>query len=164
MRQPQVLVYEADGRIAALLREAGKDRKDRKEPRWTLHEPRQPEACLRLLRHGGGGVLVLRLGSVAPPEVAQAGPGGPAETAPERAVVRELGLLERVTWRCPEAATVVVGDADHADLEAVCWDLGAAYVLLPPRPRDWMPDIVAGLLGLPAGRPDQPPTAPRADE
>lgn len=148
MRQPRVLVYEADGRIAAQLREAGKDRKDRKEPCWTLHEPRQPEACLRLLRQEGGGVLVLRLGST------------PREHAP----THELTLLERVTWLCPETATVVVGDADHVGLDALCWDLGAAYVLFPPRPRDWLPDVVAGLLGLPADRQDQPPTSPRADD
>jgi hypothetical protein len=149
MRHPLVVVFETDGRLAAQLRQPG---------RWSLREPRQPEACLRLLRPAGRGVLVLKLGSVPRREVTllEQGQGEEAALA-ERALVRELTLLERVTWLCPEAATVVVGDADHADLAALCWDLGAAYVSFPPRPRDWLPDVVAGLLGLPGGRPDRPP-------
>src|SRR5689334_3099636 len=109
MRYPQLLIYETDGRLAGLLRESARARD------WALREPRRPEGCLRLLRRGGPGVLVLKLGR---------------DPAPE------LLLLERVTWQCPEAATVVVGDAEHAGLAAVAWDLGAACVLVPPQPRD----------------------------
>ena len=164
MRQPQVLVYEADGRIAAQLREAAKGRKDRKQPHWALHEPRQPEACLGLLRAGGRGVLVLKLGAVPQRDASllEQGVGEEAAVA-ERALLRGLTLLERVAWLCPEAATVVVADADHAPLAALCWDLGAAYVLAPPQPRDWLPEIVAGLLGQPGGRPDRPPSLPTTD-
>jgi hypothetical protein len=157
MRQPLVLVYESDGRIAAHLRGVAEERKHRKEPRWTLHEPRHPEACLRLLRPAGRSVLVLKLGSIPRRDVRLLDPGqAEAAARTERALVRELTLLERVTWLCPEAATVVVGDADHAELAALYWDLGAAYVSLPPRPREGLPEIVAGLLGLSGGRPDCP--------
>jgi hypothetical protein len=132
MRLPQVLVYETDGRLASLLRETAQAR------RLTVREPRQPEACLRLLRRGPG-VLVLKLGRDPGPE---------------------LLLLERVSWLCPEAATVVVGDEEHRPLAAVAWDLGAAYVLLPPQGRDVLPAVVAGLLALPAAQPDLlPPEA-----
>lgn len=129
MRSPRLLVYETDGRLAALLRETARARA------LALREPRRPEACLRLLR-GGPGVLVLKLGRDPTPE---------------------LLLLERVTWLCPDAATVVVGDAEHAPFAATAWDLGAAYVLLPPQPRDRLPEVVAGLLGVPARQPAAEP-------
>jgi hypothetical protein len=143
MRHPQVVIYESDGRLAALLRDVARDR------HWTLHEPRQPEGCLRLLRRGDHAVLVLRLGQDA--------------VDSERALVRELSLLERVTRLCPDAATVVVGEADHAELAAQCWDLGAAYVLFPPRPRDWLPEILAGFLEQGAVPTEPPPLPPKPD-
>jgi hypothetical protein len=159
MRLPQVLVYETDGRLAALLRPLA-------EPRgWSLREPRRPESCLRLLGRGGPAVFVLKLGSVPRREATLLGQGQGEEAVVEgRALVNELSLLERVTRLCPEAATVVVADADHAELAALAWDLGAAYVLAPPLPRDGLPDIVSGLLGRAAGRPDRPPGGPTSDD
>jgi hypothetical protein len=156
MRFPQLLVYETDGRLAGLLRKLAEERK------WSLREPRQPAACLRLLRRGGPGMLVLKLGPV---RIRQPGQD-PAEDAarPERTLARELTLLERVGWHCPETATVVVGDAEHAALAGVAWDLGAAYVLVPPWPRDWLPEIVGGLMRAGAGlqpAPEEP--APGGD-
>jgi hypothetical protein len=53
---------------------------------------------------------------------------------------------------------------EHECLAAVAWDLGAAYVLLPPQSREALPNIVAGLLGLPAGQPDSLPPEGGADE
>ena len=41
----------------------------------------------------------------------------------------------------------------HAALAGLAWDLGADYVLFPPQPRELLPEIVAGLLGHPEGRP-----------
>jgi hypothetical protein len=147
MRFPQLLIYETDGRLAAQLRKLAEERK------WSLREPRQPAACLGLLRRGGRSVLVLKLGAAPPREPA-------AEAADrERARVRELTLLERVSWHCPDTATVVVGDVEHADLAGVAWDLGAACVLFPPWPRDWLPDVVAGLMGggiTPQPTPEEP--------
>jgi hypothetical protein len=119
MRQAQLLVYEGDGALAALLRPAAERR------RWSLREPRQAERCLRLLASGGPGVLVIRAG---------------------RDLEREMTLLERVRWLHPETACVVVGDADHGRLAGLAWDLGAAYVHLPPQPRDSLPEIIAGLM------------------
>jgi hypothetical protein len=58
----------------------------------------------------------------------------------------ELALVERAGWLAPEAATVVVGDADHPQLAALAWDLGAACVLLPPLGREHLPAVVAGLM------------------
>jgi DNA-binding response OmpR family regulator len=122
MRYPQVLVYEGDGRLAALLRPLAEER------RWSLREPRQVEQVLRLLRRSDAAVLVLKLG---------------------RDLERELTLLDRVTWLVPAAATVVVGDGDHAALAALAWDLGAGYVHFPPQPRELLAEVVAGLLGQP---------------
>ncbi len=136
MRSPQVLVYETDGRLASLLRETAHAR------RLTVREPRRPEECLHLLRRNPG-VLVLKLGR---------------DPAPE------LLLLDRVTWHCPGADAIVVGEAEHEPLAAAAWDLGAAYVLLPSQAREALPDIVVGLLGLPACRPDSLPPEAHADE
>jgi hypothetical protein len=122
MRYPQVLVYESDGRLAALLRPLAERR------RWSLREPRQSEQVLRLLRRGESAVLVLKLG---------------------RDLERELTLLDGVAWLAPGAATVVVGDGDHAALAALAWDLGAGYVHFPPQPRELLVEVVAGLLGQP---------------
>jgi DNA-binding response OmpR family regulator len=119
VRHPQVLVCESDGRLAALLRELADQR------RWLLREPRHLEVCLRLLRRGGPSVLVLKVG---------------------RDLERDLTLLERVAWLRPDAGIVVVGDTDHAVLAGLAWDLGADFVLLPPMPRELLPDLVAGLM------------------
>jgi len=119
MRYPQLLIYESDGRLAALLRETARDRK------WALREPRQPESCLDLLRGECPSVLVLKMG---------------------RSPERELTLLERVSWLFPTTATVVVTDTENAALAGLAWDLGACAVLVPPLPRDQLPDLVTGLM------------------
>jgi hypothetical protein len=120
VRRAQVVVYESDGRLTGLLRERAQARG------WWLREVHQAGACLRVLEKGGGGVLVLRAG---------------------RDLERELALLERVTRRVPDAATVLVGDADSPALAGLGWDLGARYVLLPPQPRESLPDLVEALMG-----------------
>src|SRR5260370_35667096 len=56
VKHAQVLVCESDGRLAALLREYAE------RHNWTLREPRQLGACLRLLRRGGPNVFVLKVG------------------------------------------------------------------------------------------------------
>jgi hypothetical protein len=119
MRRAQVLVYENDGRLTALLRERAAAQG------WWLREVHHAGACLRLLRRGAG-VLVLRVG---------------------RDVERELTLLERTTRLAPDTATVLVGDSDNAALAGLGWDLGARYVLFPPQPREHLPDLVAALMG-----------------
>ena len=122
MNHPQVLVYETDGRLAGLLRDLAKER------RWALREPRRSEACLSLLQGGSPAVLVIRVGGD---------------------LVRQMTLLERVAWLCPEAATVVVSDDADELLAGLAWDLGASYVLFPPQSRDRLPCLVAELMGAP---------------
>ena len=60
MQYPQILVYETDGLLAAMLRETAKVK------RWALREPRKPESCLRLLRSLCPSVLVLKIATYAP--------------------------------------------------------------------------------------------------
>ena len=122
MRYPQVLVYERDGQLAALLKAGLEERK----LKWVLREPRDPAGCLRLLARGGPAVVVVKLG---------------------RDLERELTLLDRVAALHPDLRSVVVGDADHVGLAGTAWDLGAAYVLLPPLSRTMLPEIVVGLMG-----------------
>lgn len=119
MRHPQLLVYETDGRLAAGLRPLA----DRNK--WLLREPRQLSACLRLFDRGGPGLLVLRAG---------------------RNVERELALLEQVSWLHPDAATVLVADAEHAALTGIAWDLGASWVHAPPQTRERLAEIVVALM------------------
>jgi DNA-binding NtrC family response regulator len=119
MRHPQVLVWEGDGHLAAQLRPLVEER------RWVLREPRQASAVLRLLRSGGPAVVVIKTG---------------------RDLERELSLLERVAWLCPDAAVVLVADSEQARLTGLAWDLGAFYVLTPAQPRDRLTEIVAAFL------------------
>jgi hypothetical protein len=121
MRRAQVLVYENDGRLTGLLRERAA------AAGWWLREVHHAGAGLRLLRRGAG-VLVLKVG---------------------RDVERELTLLERATRLAPDAAVVLVGDADNAALAGLGWDLGARHVLFPPQPREQLPDLVASLMTVP---------------
>lgn len=119
MRHPMLLIVEADSRLAALLRPTAE------RYNWTLHAPRRPESCLRLLRRGGPAGLVLKTG---------------------RDLEFELGLLERVKRLFPDTATVLVGDQDHPALAGLAWDLGADFVLFPPLPRELLAEIVVGLM------------------
>jgi DNA-binding NtrC family response regulator len=121
MRYPQLIVWEVDGRLAALLRPLAEGN------RWTFREARQAAECLRLLAPGGPAVVVLRVG---------------------RDLAEEFGLLERMSGRHPGAAAVVVADAGHGRLAALAWDLGAAYVHLPPTPREALAEVVAGLMNV----------------
>src|SRR4051794_12493375 len=109
MRYPQLIVWEGDGRLAALLRPLAEGN------RWAFREARRADECLSLLAPGGPAVVVLRVG---------------------RDLADEFGLLERLSWRHPDAAAVVVADAGRGRLAALAWDLGAAYVHLPPAPRE----------------------------
>jgi hypothetical protein len=120
VRHPQLILLEHDGRLAALLRPLAVERA------WSLREPRQNDACLRLLERGGPAVVVVRVG---------------------RDLEQELALVEEVRAGHHDVAVVVVGDADHARLAGLAWDLGASWIHLPPQPPADLPLIVAGLMG-----------------
>ena len=118
MRSPQLIVYESDGWVADLLRGTAGAWK------WPLRELRQPEACVAALRGGSAGVMVLELG---------------------RDLDGDLALLERIARLCPEAPVVVVANGGP-DVAGLAWDLGAAYVLAPPQPREMLLDVIVGLM------------------
>jgi hypothetical protein len=120
MRHPQVLVYEGDGRLAELLRPLAEER------RWALRQPRKLATILAHLERGGPAVVVVKLG---------------------RHLERELTVVERTAWLCSDAAAIVVADQEMARVAGMAWDLGAAYVLMPPLSREHLPDIVVGLMG-----------------
>jgi len=120
MHYPQIVVFERDGRLAEGLAALAEIE------RWTLRESRQVESCLRLLRHPGPAVLVVKVGK-------------PAE--------RDIALVEQVTWQLPNVPVVAVGDVeDAAVLAGLAWDVGASYALFPPLSRDLLPEVVAGLM------------------
>lgn len=119
MRRPQVVIFEADGRLAAQLASLAEAKK------WVIRESRQVEPCLRLVSGIGPSVLVIRLG----PD---------AES--------ELDLIARATALPSELRVVVVGDGPPP-LTALAWDLGASYVLTSGMPSDLLPRVVAGLMG-----------------
>jgi hypothetical protein len=151
MQYPQLVIYESSHRLETWLREdvqiaellrhdeegqpaawlgvtvdeteqAGPD----KGPRgWLLREPRQGQACLRLLRRGGPTVLVLQL-------------SGDGES--------ELGLLDQAAWFYPAALIVVVGTEAHRPLVPLAWDLGATSVIVPPQSRERLQETILGLM------------------
>src|SRR5437879_4426434 len=98
MQHSQLLIVESNGRLAAELRELAN-----KKHRWALREPRQQEACLRLLRRGGPAVLVIKVG---------------------RDIEQELALLETISWRYPDTRIVAFGDVENPTLVDLIWDLG----------------------------------------
>jgi DNA-binding NtrC family response regulator len=120
MQYPQLLIYETDRRLAGLLQPLA-DKNG-----WTLREPRQLAACVRLFDRRGPGVLLVRL-------------SGDLE--------RELTALEQITWLHPDAAVVLVADGEHLDLSGLAWDLGVRWLLPPPHTRERLAEIVAGLMG-----------------
>jgi len=132
MRYPQLLIYERDGRLAEAFRHWREQDRQRK---FALREPRSLESCLRLLGRAGPTALVLKVG---------------------QDVVRELTLLERVTWSYPDVFAVVVGDTQNPALAELAWDLGAAMVLFPPLPREWMFAIVDAIMTAGAAGPTAP--------
>jgi hypothetical protein len=123
VQHTQLLVYESDGRLAALLRPLAESNA------WFLRQPRQTEACLRLLERGGPAVLVVRAG---------------------RDLEQELSLVDLVRFRHPDVHVVLVCGAEHARLVGLAWDLGASWVCLFPQPAGDLATVIAGLLGATA--------------
>jgi DNA-binding NtrC family response regulator len=123
MKTAQVLVVEPDSRLTAQLEGLVIGQK-----KCPLRHPHGAAECLDLLSGGGPAVLVLRLG---------------------RNVEEELILLAEVAFRHPDLSAVVVADTAHAHLAGLAWDLGAAYVVIFPQPRELLPEVVAGLLQVP---------------
>jgi len=125
MRHPQLIIWETDGRLAALLRPLAEAN------RWSFREARRGDECLRLLAAGGGGpaVVVLRVG---------------------RDLEDEFLFLEEMGRRRPEASAVVVADADQGRLVGLAWDLEAAYVHVwqATRGGDGLLPVVAGLMNV----------------
>ena len=119
MRFPQLLAFEADGRLPASLGPLGG------ELGLTPRQVQRPEACRRALRRGGPNVLLLRAG---------------------RDLDREFTLLDEVSRSLPETRVGVVLDQDDARLRGLAWDLGAAYVLPLARCRDLLPDLIRGMV------------------
>ena len=125
MRFPQLIVYESDGRLAAPASHAG----DGPKTRWSLREGRgRPTSAAR--------------GWPSPR-------GRPSSSCASAAIWnREMALVEEVGYAYPGAAAVVVGDAEHGRLVGMAWDLGAAYVHVPPSPREDLVAVVAGLMNV----------------
>jgi hypothetical protein len=136
----EMLRHDEEGLPAAWLdvavegMEMGKKKMGRRE--WLLREPRQGQACLRLLRRGGPTVLVVQL----------SGDGA-----------AELALLDQAAWLYPDTLIVVVGTEEHRPLVPVAWDLGATAVIVPPLAHERLQATVLGLMQAAAA-----PTAPLA--
>ncbi len=151
MRHPQVLVYETDGRIAALLKTAIQAN----DYPWSLRELSRTAACLRLLRRGGPNVVILKVQRRQVRDLTtleDLTTTYPKLANPRRYLARQLALVQRIHWLLPDTATLVVGDAEDAPLAALAWDLGASYVLFAPQVREQLVDVVAGLLKAEGGR------------
>src|ERR1700687_542545 len=143
MQYPQILVYETDGQLAAMLRETAKIQ------RWAMRKPRKAESCLRLLRSLCPSVVIRKMGTYAKRE---AGLPLKEEEERRRAAGREkeqihsLDLLAKVHELFPDAALVAVGDAEDVGLGGLAWEYGASYVLVPPMSRQMLAEVVVGLM------------------
>ena len=125
MNYAQLVIYESDGWLASQVTELAR------EHSWLVREPRDPEACIALLRDTRRSVLLLKL---------------------ERRLTDELGLLALVRERVPECPVIVFSDAkfegasQRASLAALAYDLGARYVMFPPLTRSLVEDATGGLM------------------
>lgn len=143
MHFPQIIVYEADRLLAAMLQETAKTN------RWALREPGKTPSCLRLLRRLCPSVLVLKIATSAKREA-----GLPLKEEEEqrragdraKEQVHSLELLARAHEQYPDTAIVAVGDGEDIGLAGLAWHFGASYVLVPPQPRQLLPLIVTGLM------------------
>jgi hypothetical protein len=146
MRHPQLIVYESDGQLAALLRETAAALK------WAIREPRQIDNCLRLLDQGGPSVLVLKIDCDLVRQQARLRDKADDHDAERkmREVTQTFSLLEQVTRQFPDVRTVVVGAHDDSALAELAWDLSADFVVFPPFSWEHLPSIVTGLMELPA--------------
>jgi len=119
MRAPQIVIYESEHWVGDLLHGTAE------VWQWPLRKLRDEAALLRALRAGGPSILVFEIGAD---------------------VERDLALLGRLTWLCPEATTVAVSTVASPELTGLAWDLGADFVLAPPQPRDVVLPLVLGLM------------------
>ena len=124
MQHPQLVIYEADGWLAAQVAVLAR------EHAWLVRESRQPEACLELLRDNRPAVLLVKL---------------------ERKL-DEFRLIASVRERVPECPIAVFSDAkfegvaQRASLASLAYDLGVRYVMFPPLTRTLVEDVAAGLM------------------
>ncbi len=131
MNYPQLVIYENDGWLASQVKELAR------EHAWLVREPRDPEACLALLRETRPSVLLLKL---------------------ERRLMDEFGVLAMVQQRVPDCPVAVFSDAkfegasQRAVLAALAYDLGARCVMFPPLTRTLVEDLAAGLMAATIAR------------
>jgi len=126
MKQPQVIVLEADGWLTKQLRELAN------ESRWLVRAARTPEAALTLARGLGPVLLLVQF--------------EPADEKPA-----PFALIADVHRLAPDVPVIAVADSKLPDAERAAWtaallDLGARYVLFPPLTRPILEDVVSGLL------------------
>jgi hypothetical protein len=119
MRYPQLVIHEPDGALARALREFAEQK------RWVVRQPKRVDSCIRLLASGQPCVLVLRAG---------------------RDMMREMTLLERSCWLCPETPVVVVSEPENIPLNGLAWHLGVSCIVAPKQTPELLPAVVAGLM------------------
>jgi len=119
MQRSQLIAFDLEGRLAEVVQELALSR-----ALW-LREARHLKTCLNFLRKGGAEVLVIYLG---------------------KDQERALTLMEQVAHLFPQTQTIAVSSTDNSALEALAWDLGAAYVLFPPQPIERIREVLIGFL------------------
>lgn len=126
MRQPQLVIFDADDWIARQLAELTG------EARWLVREPKAGDTTLSLARERRPTVLFVRV--------------EPAEDKSDA-----FALIADVHRLCPDVPVVAVSDvklpdADRTAWTAVLFDLGARYVLFPPLSKSVLEDVASGLM------------------
>jgi hypothetical protein len=125
MQHPQIVIYEADGWLAAQVVELAR------EHSWLVRESRRPEACLALLHDCRPAVLLVKL---------------------DRKMIDEFQLIAAARERVPECPIAVFSDvkfegaAQRASLAGLAYDIGVRYVMFPPLTKTLIEDVTAGLM------------------
>lgn len=119
MRYPVLLIYESDGMLARILRPLAE------KERWLLREPRQIEACLRLVQRASKATIVVKV---------------------EPDVEQSLALVRGVFEHDSALPIIAVMDRANPELAGIAWHLGASFVLSPPLAREQLPGLVESLM------------------
>ncbi|MCI0639642.1 MAG: hypothetical protein L0Y72_14625 [Gemmataceae bacterium] len=119
MQHAQILTVGVEGRLEGLLQELATAHG------FWLRGVRQPNTCLALLRKGSAGVVILKLG---------------------RQLEQELSLITDIRRGFPDVPVLALGASENAGLAALCWDLGASFVLFPPTPIERIREVTLALM------------------
>lgn len=123
MKLSQILTYELEDQYVRRLGEITK------EARWRLRQFRQAFSLFTALKDGAN-LVILQIG---------------------HDLYEELLLLKKIRIGYPEIPVLILGSNPSPGLAELCWDLGAAAVILPPISTVLLEETVRSFSGIETG-------------